>query len=417
MKTVALVGFGASNRALCEHFLSLGIQPCVHLESQCALPNGVSGAFGKDYLTCYEDTVFRSPVIKPTRIKTRGKILCESEYALSKISAKQICITGSDGKTTTSTLIYEMLRREHSAFLGGNIGTPLIYALQGQYDFAVCELSSFQLYDFEPRCEAAIITNITENHLDWHSDMNEYRLSKENILKRAKRRILCYDDPYLHALGKKYENITYFSLSDISCLRGNKAYIKNGFVCYNGAELLRVSDTRLKGSFNLLNILAAICACAPYVSTDTIAQVAREFKGVASRLEHIKTVDGVSFVNSSIDTTPSRTLSTLSAFDKAKTILLLGGADKNLSFEPFDGALDDLKSAVVFGAARDKIIPHLKCRHITVNTLNEAVHCARSLACKGDTVLLSPACTSFDMYKSYKERAQDFINAVKKISS
>lgn len=412
MKTVGLIGFGVSNRALYEHFARKDCKITVHNESKIPLPSGTQGVFGQDYLTCNEDLVFRSPGVKPQLIKSKTRPICESEYALTELDVRTICISGSDGKTTTATLIHRILSQKYSAFLGGNIGTPITYALDGDYDFAVCELSSFQLCDFAPKCDCAVLTCITPNHLDWHADMSEYISAKENVLKNARRRVLCYDDPILRELGAKYGGITWFTLKEPPVKRGF-AYVKDGYIYYENERIMPCGSIRLRGEHNLKNALAAICVCAPYVDKSVMAEAVCTFEGVENRLELVKTVGGVSYFNSSIDTTPSRTLASLSAFDKKRTVLILGGYNKNLSFEPFIGALDTLLCAIVLGSAKDEILPCLRTKAYTVNTLSEAVLLASKIARNGDSVLLSPACASFDTYKSYKERALDFIYHVR----
>lgn len=414
MKSIALVGFGVSNKALYEHFLPLGYKINVHLEKEIPLPHGVNGIFGKDYLKCNEDLVFRSPSVRPDSIITSSRVLCESEYSLPRLTGKKICITGSDGKTTTTSLIGCVLD-DFSTLVGGNIGTPLASGLGKGYDFVISELSSFQLMDFEPECDVAIITSITPNHLNWHRDMDEYIGVKTRVLKHARARVLCYDYKDLRSLGALYDNVTYFSLSDLSSLKGSRVYLRGEEIYYNSTRVLSKNEILLRGDFNILNVMATIGACAPYVSFNTLVDKIKAFKGVPHRLEFVKMVGDVSFFNSSIDTTPSRTLATLSAFDKSKTVAILGGQDKNLSYECLGEPLKNLRGAVLFGQSKNKILPHIKCRACVVNTLREAVLCAYSLAHRGDSVVLSPACTSFDMFDSYKARGEEFCKIVNEI--
>ncbi len=414
-KSIGLVGFGASSKALILHFLPLGYKITVHSYEKIPLPSGVCGCFGENYLTCTEDVVFRSPSVRPDSIRATGRVLCESEYALLHLGGTKICITGSDGKTTTSTLIYNALCSEHNAFLGGNIGIPLTNAIDKGYDFIVSELSSFQLMDYAPKCDVAVLTNITPNHLNWHRDMREYALAKENILKNAGRRVLCYDSEPLLPLISKYKDVSLFSLRDLSGLGYEGAYLKNGYVYLNGTRLFCRNELLVKGDFNLLNAMACICATYPYVSTSRLVSAITSFKGVRHRLELVRKINGIYVYNSSIDTTPSRTIATLSAFEKPKSIVILGGQDKGVSFEPLGKTLSDLRGAVVFGQSKDKILPHLKCKAYVVNTLKEAVLCALSIARGGDSIVLSPACTSFDMFKDYKERGDEFCKIVNEI--
>ena len=410
-KSVCFLGFGASNRALYEHLLPLGCDFFVHAKEPCTLENGICGVFGENYLYCPYDIIFRSPSVRPDSIVTSGAISSECKYAFEKITAPKICITGSDGKTTCSTLINRVLLTKYSSFLGGNIGNPLVNAIGLKHDFLVCELSSFQLMDFAPSCDVALITNITPNHLNWHKSMVEYKNAKLNILKNAKRRVLCYDDMELreHILPGY---TTVFSLNDISSLDIDRVYLKNDYIYHCDKRLMHKSQILLRGSFNLLNVMASIACTYPYVDTNELVCALCSFTGVKNRCEFVKKLGDVSFFNSSIDTTPHRTIATLSAFDASNVVIILGGADKNLSYECLGSALSNVRYAVLLGQSKDKILPHLKCKSVVVNSLYEAVHCAYSLAKPSGVVLLSPACTSFDMFESYEHRGAEFIKLV-----
>ncbi len=414
MKSIGLVGLGVSNMALLTHFLPLGYKINVHLKDYMSLPSGVNGIFGENYLYCDEDVVFRSPSVRPDSIISSSRVLCESEYSLSRLSGIKICITGADGKTTTTSLIGSALSSEHSTLVGGNIGIPLASGLGDEHDFVVCELSSFQLMDFCPECEVAVITSITPNHLNWHSSMDEYIGAKLNVLKNARRSVLCYDYEVLRAVAN--EKTTLFSLSDLSSMGGNRVYLRGEDIYFNSTRVINKNELLLRGDFNILNVMATIGACYEYVSFKTLYSAIKEFKGVAHRLEFVKTVGGVSFFNSSIDTTPSRTLATLSAFDKEKTIVILGGQGKGLSYECLSEPLSALRGAILLGECKYELLPHIKCKAYVVSTLAEAVKCAYSIANRGDSVVLSPACTSFDMFESYKARGNEFCKIVNEIN-
>ncbi|MBR2024355.1 MAG: UDP-N-acetylmuramoyl-L-alanine--D-glutamate ligase [Clostridia bacterium] len=374
-----------------------------------AVPSDVSLVYGDGYLQCNEDIIFRSPSVKKRDILTHSPVFCESVYALNKLKCTKICVSGSDGKTTTCSLIYNVLKSKN-AFLGGNIGNPIINALDGGYDFTVGELSSFQLLDEDVFCDVAILTNITENHLNYHKDMSEYVGAKENLLKNAKRIILNYDDMTLRNLGKKYKNVEYFSLRS-KC----DAYVKDGYLCLKGKNLFKVNEIKLKGDFNILNVLATILATYEYATFEEIYQGVCGFYGVSNRLEFVRELNGVSFYNSSIDSTPSRTIASLSAFDIRKCVVILGGSDKNLSYEILGEALKDARYLIVLGENREKIInalsPYTK-KIIAVNTLSEGVKTGFNFCKKGDCLILSPASCSFDLYKNYVERGEDFKKAV-----
>lgn len=409
---IGLIGFGVSNKAVYEHFKK-NHSICVHNENKIPVPEGVKAAFGKEYLNCDEDMVFRSPSVRQDRIKTHSPVFCEATYALDKLRGTKICITGSDGKTTTSSLIYEALKCKN-AYLGGNIGKPLINAIGAGYDYIVAELSSFQLMEAQPVCDVAIITGITENHLNYHTDMEEYISAKENLLRGAGRIILNYDDEILRRLGKKYDNVCYFSLNS-PC----DAYVKDGYFCLRGKRLFSTDKIRLRGKFNLLNVLACILATYEYASQTEIENAICNFRGVDNRLQLVRELNNVKFYNSSADSTPSRTASTLSAFDKDRTVIILGGSDKNLSYDILGKELEGIRAVILLGENKNKILASIN-KYVNkiyiVNDINEAVTLGYSLCKTGDSLLLSPASASFDMFSSYKERGEQFKKAVQNIS-
>ncbi len=418
-KQVSLVGFGMSGKAMCRYLVRQGVPFVVRNEAECELPKGVSGIFGENYLEAVEDVIFRSPGVRPDKIKGSGKIYTEAIFALGLCPSFKIGVSGSDGKTTTSTLIYRMLTQGgKNAFLGGNIGHPIIDFVDkvARGDFLVAELSSFQLMGDSPYLDVAALTNISENHLDWHIDMDEYISAKANILKNAKRAVLNYDDPLVREL--KGENVTYFSLQDRSDMLGGGGHfvhIVNGQVCFDNRALFPAGDVRLKGKFNLQNVLCAIGCVYGIVGKDAVACVAREFCGVGGRQEEIGVFEGVTYINSAIDTTPTRTINTLGAFVPEKTVAILGGYDKNLSYGCLKDALSRVKATILCGENRDKIGAALDGRVINVNTIDEAVRVAHSLAKDGDFVILTPASASFDMFKNYREKGKAFEIAVKNI--
>lgn len=418
-KTVSLVGYGVSNHTLGKYFQENGIEFLVRNKEKIDLSQGIKCVFGDGYLNTDEDIVFRSPSVNPKKINGKGRIFTEISYSLEKAQAHKIGITGSDGKTTTSTMINEILKREYNSFLVGNIGTPLIGYLDviKNKDYLICELSSFQLYDYTPMLDCAVVTGISQNHLDWHSSMADYIFAKRNIVKKARRTVVNYDSPYKDFfLG---ENTTYFSLHDISPLADkgvDSVYIKDGII-YHKKEPLFESDTiKVKGKYNLLNALASISATYDIVSLDKIKDALSKFEGVEHRAQEIDIINGITFIDSSIDSTPNRTISTLSAFPKEKSIVIMGGYDKNLSYDCLAEALKDLKCVVLFGENREKIYRAIKNsakKIINVNNIFEATNASFKEARAGDFVILSPASASFDMFKNYKERAEKFKEAIR----
>lgn len=413
--SVGLIGYGVSNKALCKYLMGKGIYPTVHAPTSCSIPKGMSCVFGEGYLDNLEETVFRSPGVHPGKIGKKS--YTEVEYGFDLIDTFKVGITGSDGKTTTSTLVYLMLMRGgKNTFLAGNIGKPVIEIapLVRAEDFLVCELSSFQLYGFEPCLDVGVITNISENHLDWHADMDDYINAKKNILAKSKRRVLNFDCPIVKEMAK--DCTTYFSLRDCSSYLGNGhdfVHVVGGAVYYNEALLFFVKDVCLKGEFNLQNILCATAVAYPIVGKEAVERVAREFCGVENRMEQVCQIDGVTYICSAIDTTPERTRKTLSAFDISKVVPILGGSHKGLSYDCLGDVLQNAKAVILCGANSEMIRKSLNRQAIKVNTLEEAVNVAKGLCDHGDFVILTPASASFDMFENYKEKAKCFKNVVR----
>ncbi len=413
-KAVTLIGYGASNRALEKYLLSIGIVPSIR-SRECEDADA-------DYLNTCEKIAFRSPVVRPDKIKGSAKISSEACLGLALTDGYKIGVTGSDGKTTTSTLIYKMLvgSGKRSA-LCGNIGTPVIeLAPKSTADtYTVCELSSFQLFDMSPELDTAIITNISENHLDWHTSMHEYIRSKENILLRSRRAVLCYDDRTVMELSSRHDiEYTFFSLADTRAPRGaHLVSIKDGYILYDGVRVLEVDKICLMGKFNLLNIECALGAIYEIADIDAIREVAYTFSGVESRMRIIDEVNGVSIIDSSIDSTPTRTVSTLSALDKSRCVVILGGYDKGLSYEMLSEALRGVKYAVICGENAEKIYDKIRgsCRAHITRGFECAVREAYDKCESGDILLLSPASASFDMFENYRQRASEFARIVRGI--
>ena len=416
-KKVGLIGYGVSNRALCGHLLKMGESPVIRCKDAVELPRGAMGVFGNDYLDTDEEIVFRSPSVRPDKIGGSGQVLTEAEYALRQCPAFKIGVSGSDGKTTTSTLIYRMLcQGGKNGFLGGNIGFPLINysTMLSSGDYLVAELSSFQLFDMNAKLQIGALTNISENHLDWHTNMDEYVCAKRKIVENSCVAVLNYDDPTVRALAR--DGDVYFSLEDLSHLVGkrNVVHVVDGYVCYNSECLFQTREICLQGRYNLQNVLCAVACTYEIVGKEACRTVAREFCGVEGRQELIGEVGGVKFISSAIDSTPTRTKNTLSAFDKSRVVCILGGYDKNLCYDILCDTLKDVKGVVLCGENSDKIDAAIKRHAVKVNTLDEAVSVAYKMATEGDFVILSPASASFDMFKNYREKASCFKSAAVK---
>lgn len=417
-KTVSLVGYGVSNRAVGEYLRAQGINFTVRCAEAVDLEKGTRAVFGEGYLDTDEDVIFRSPGVHPRLIKGRGAVYTEVGLGLEMATCVKIAVSGSDGKTTTSTLIYQMLKQGgKNAFLGGNIGYPII-SLAGTLtptDYLVAEMSSFQLMDVAPHLDIAAVTNVSPNHLDWHAHMDEYISAKKNIVKNAALAVLNYDDCIVRSFEARRR--IYFSLSDRRDLvdKGDFVHVVDGFVCYNREPLFKVSDICLRGDFNVMNVLCAVGCTYGIVGKEACHRVAREFCGVSGRQEALGVVKGVTYVNSAIDTTPTRTKNTLSAYRGKGVVAILGGYDKNLDYACLSDALCGLKAVVLCGENREKISRVSGRRTYTVNTLEEAVEVASKIATEGDFVILTPASASFDMFKNYKEKGALFARCVSRL--
>jgi len=452
----AVVGIGVSNRPLIDFLLSHGAEVtaydkkekedlggiAVELEAR-----GVRLVCGDNYLDGIgEKIIFRSPGIRPdhpafTHAVKNGAILTsEMELFFALCPTMLYAITGSDGKTTTTTLTHIFLSEEKKrsdpsahAYLGGNIGAPLLPNVEEmtEKDVSVLELSSFQLMASDCAPHAAAITNITPNHLNWHIDMDEYVKAKRTIVgARTKRVVLNADNEITSSLdfGEDIEYICFSSrrtgYGNVVPKKRNNAkavFIKGGVICIsdgnNEKEILSVADIKLPGIHNVENYMTAIALTYGDVDPDIYCRVAKEFGGVEHRLELVCETKGVKYYNSSIDSSPTRTAAALSAL-KEKPIVICGGSDKNLDYAPLARVLCERAKAVVLnGDSAVKIKAALeaypKTRECSLavyeaKTLGEATELAIKVAQNGDTVLLSPASASFDQFENFMERGRFF---------
>ena len=452
---IAVLGIGVSNLPLINWLISKGASVCARDKksyeellpmSEELQSKGVRLILGENYLSeLCEDVIFRSPGIRPdvpeiaAAVKSGSLLTSEMELFFDLTPATILGITGSDGKTTTTTLTYKLLLGEAEkkgygrVWVGGNIGTPLLDKAEEMTkdDFAVVELSSFQLQTMKRSPHRAIITNITPNHLNWHTDMEEYINAKMNICQNTGISHLTLNAEN-EITAKIAENttlpVTLFSSKtsdplDLAGGHGNRSAIfeRDGYIIMkkNGEErkIVKTSSILLPGRHNVENYMAAISITDGLVSLETIKEIAESFGGVAHRLELVRVKDGVKYYNSSIDSSPTRTAAALSALTK-KPIVICGGYDKNIPFEPLALALCDMAKAVVLtGATADKIKKSLlKCEKYSPKKLpiaekpdfREAVICASGMATDGDIVLLSPACASFDAFKNFEHRGDVF---------
>lgn len=437
-KKTAVVGIGVSNIPLINFLIKLGAEvTAFDKKTEEKLGNtavdlknkNIKLELGEGYLDKLHgfEVIFKSPSMRidsPAFTKARSEgayITSEMEEFVRYCPAKVFGITGSDGKTTTTSIVYNLLKEQgYNTWVGGNIGNPLFSNIEEMKEDhkVVLELSSFQLMTMDSPIDVAIVTNITPNHLDMHKGMEEYIDSKKNIFKYQK------EDGLL--ILNRENDITYSFFNEAKGkaeLFSSKRIIENGAYYNEGKlylkekEICSKGDIVIKGMHNVENYLAAFLAVQNEVTIDTMKKVAMSFKGVAHRNELVREFKGVRYYNDSIGSSPTRTLATISVFDKP-VILIAGGYDKNIPFEPLaEKGYDKIKALVLLGVTKEKIKKvfdeviderNLHLPIYMVDTLEDAVIKCREIAEEGDNVVLSPACASFDMFPNFEVRGEKF---------
>ena len=445
-KTVAFIGIGTSNLPLIRLFAEKGarVKALDKKDFEALGQNGVLakeyGAeliLGESYLDNIDaDIVFRSPgtpFYRPELIAVResGRVLTsEMEVFFDLCPCKLIAVTGSDGKTTTTTIISEFLKAAgKNVHLGGNIGKPLLPEIESisEDDFAVAELSSFQLISMRKSPDIAVVTNLAPNHLDIHKDMQEYIDSKKNIVLHQNafsKAVVNLDN----AIADSFSESVRGQLAKFSVKQevANGAFLRGTTVCYNdyGAvtEIMDISDIRIPGMHNVENYLAAISAVWELVDVDTIVKVAREFGGVAHRAEFVRKFRGVKYYNDSIASSPTRTACGTLSLYKEKIAIIAGGYDKHIPYAPLGPVINDkVKLLILLGDTAPKIEEAVReaenfdeaaIKIIHVTNMEEAVQAAVENTVAGDIVSLSPASASFGLYKNFEERGNHFKSIV-----
>ena len=423
---IAVLGLGVSNRPLVRLLLEYGCRVigCDRTPREKLDPEilelerlGCRLQVGDGYLDGVEaDIVFRTPGMHPgnpaiRELAARGaQITSEMEVFFEVCPCPVIAVTGSDGKTTTTTLIAKMLQAEgKTVWLGGNIGTPLLPKVREMKpaDIAVVELSSFQLMDMRRSPCRAVITNLAPNHLDVHKDMEEYVQAKKNIFRfqSGEELLILNADNALTAAMNGNGTTRFFS-------RRKKAdiWVRDGVICRGDAPVLEASQILLPGEHNVENYMAAIAALEGLVSDETIRKVATTFGGVEHRIELVRVKDGVRFYNDSIASSPSRTIAGLRSFPE-KVILIAGGYDKHIPYDVLGPEIcAHVKKLFLNGATAMQIraaveaCPGDKPEMVDCGDFLSAVDAAAAAAQAGDVVLMSPASAAFDQFKNFMER-------------
>lgn len=445
-KRIAVIGAGVSNTPLIALLREAGLPVIVHDKKEAdALGErytelaalGVSFSLGQDYLDYLtEDIVFRTPGLHPahpalTEVRARGGVVTsEMELFFAVCPCPIIGITGSDGKTTTTTLVCEFLKHAgYTCHLGGNIGKPLLPEVKTirPDDLAIVELSSFQLMGMQFSPSVAAITNLTPNHLDYHKDFAEYVQAKTAIYTHQKpgdRLVVNLDDPVTQELTLNPESVIW------GCTKQgvpeNGVYLKDGVICIveDGVsrELMPADRIRIPGAHNISNVMMAAAIVQGRCKDSDIIEVAETFGGVEHRIEFVREFEGVRYYNDSIASSPTRTIAGLNSF-RQKLILIAGGYDKHIPYdvlgEPICKHVGKLiltgDTAVKIRACVEQAPCAEKPEIIDVPNLAAAVRAAYSVARKGDVVIMSPASASFDCFQNFMERGDTFKKLVNEL--
>lgn len=449
-KKVAIIGLGVSNIPLIDYMYDKKAKVTVFDDrEEEKIPKEIINkikkykfetSFGKDNLSKLKefDIIFRSPSCMPTKpeleeeAKNGAIVTTEIEMLMQMCPAKVIGVTGSDGKTTTTSLIYEILKKAgYNTYLGGNIGTPLFTKLEEMKpeDIVVLELSSFQLMGMKISPHIGVITNITPNHLNIHKDYEEYIDAKKNIFKYQNENdivILNYDNEITRNAAKEATSkVVFFS---------HKEKLENGFIvdgkiikeCEDDIRkhIIDTKDIILRGEHNFENVATALAATKTLVSQEIAVKAIKEFKPVEHRLEFIREIDKVKWYNDSVSSSPTRTIAGLNSFDE-EIVLIAGGYDKNLDYTPIAKPIvEKVKKLILLGQTSNKIYESVKAEAEKQNvkidiymcsSLEETVTLAKRIAKPNQVVLFSPASASFDMFKNFADRGEQFKKLVNEL--
>ncbi len=443
-KNVAFIGIGVTNMPCIDLFAKHGAnitlcdkkadvsQLCCSEEWLCE--RNVTLSLGDGYLEGIKNKhiIMRTPgfayfsTVLQNEIKNGALVTSEMELFMQLCPCPIIAITGSDGKTTTSTLIAKMLEDSgKNVHLGGNIGRallPIVHSIN-ESDIAVVELSSFQLCGMKNSPHIAVVTNVTPNHLDHHKDMQEYIDAKRNILlyqSESDIAILGFSNEISHKMQEDVKGELRFFTRHSKVQNG--AYLReDNMLCYekNGVvtPLIHKKDIALIGEHNVENVLTAAAAIFHITGAKSIAKIAQNFTGVEHRIEPVRKVNGIMYYNNSIATSPTRVIAGLNAFSQ-KLIIIAGGSDKGISYEPLATAVfKSVKVIVLMGQTADKIESTIKNNAdfakseliiLRATDMQDAVNKATAAASEGDIISLSPACASFDMYANFEAKGRHF---------
>lgn len=427
---IAIIGLGVSNIPLLDYLYEMNCNVEVFSDNKIEIDtskyNYKIHEDGLKELIGF-DIIFRSPGCLPTREeiakeKERGALVTtEVEQVIKLTPSKVIGITGSDGKTTTTTLINLVLEASgYKTFLGGNIGTPLFTKINEMTkdDIVVLELSSFQLMEMTISPDISVITNITPNHLDKHKNMDEYIESKCNIYKYPGSLLVLNADNEITSKLTSDREIRYFSRQK----KTNSFYTLDNKIYHGDKIILDGKDIHIRGVHNLENICTCLSATYDLIDLEKAIKAIKEFNGVEHRLEFVREINHIKWYNDSVSSSPTRTIAGLNSYDE-DIVLIAGGYDKNLDYTPIaKPILDKVSKLILFGATADKIYDAVnklkkdeKIEIYREKTLEDVVNRAYKVAREGEIVLFSPASASFDMFKNFADRGIQFKDLVNKL--
>ena len=424
---IAIAGYGVEGESSYRYYDTPGNQVVIVDEHQPgrSLPIDASSIIGEDAFSRLDgyDMVVRTPGLAPRRIKTDGRVWSATNEFFARCQAPIIGVTGSKGKGTTSSLITSMLRAAgHTVHLLGNIGAPALDALAQivPTDIVVYELSSFQLWDLQHSPQTAVVLIIEPDHLDVHTDFEEYIGAKANIARFQSPQdtvIYCSDNPHSRAIAECSAAQPVGYQSEVS------AHVRDGSFWYGEQELCSVDSLGLPGVHNQDNACAAIDAVWPWTqSGEVISSGLLAFEGLPHRLKFVRSHDGLRYFDDSIATTPGSTAAAIRAFSEPK-VMIMGGSSKGATFDELAtvAAQSNVRHVVAIGPEAVKIQAALSAQGVASTNLGSAYDMAQVVAAAtthaqaGDVVILSPACASFDRFTSYNDRGDQFIAEVAKL--
>lgn len=424
-KKIAIVGFGVEGQSSAEYFSRCGAKITV-LDSNenCEVESGYRTELGDGYLKNIEkyDLIVRSPSIRPDLLKDAKQITTATQIFFDSCKGNIIGVTGTKGKGTTSSLIATLLEPQGvKTWLGGNIGVPMLSFLDEVKpdDAVVLELSSFQLIDLKARAEIAVCLMIQPDHMNWHQDMAEYIAAKSNVTNNQLATDVIIHHPSNQNTAKSIEN----SLATKIPALNPQVQIINEEVVFNGYGLLKTDETGLIGRHNLENISSALNVLNQYaqkhsidIDYESVSQVLKGFKGLPNRLEFVRELDGVSYINDSYSSTPSAAIAGIKAV-KQPVVAIIGGVDKGVELDYLAKDLSSIKHTVLIGETASIIEAKLKslgASNFTVvsGDMRHIVKTCQNLSETGDSVLLSPGSSSFDMFLNFTDRGNQFRDVV-----